>query len=146
MTRFYIRVLLLIFLTFVIGIFIFLLLLGGLEKHYFRPSFAAEMKNLGEDLEAGSPELLRESLAADGYEVVEAFTTEVSLAPWGQVSRAVPAARASPASSAPTSRPRTRSRPGPAAFTTAWARRACSRPVRRSRTRAPATRSPQPST
>ena len=51
MTRFYIRVLLLILLTFVIGIFIFLLLLGGLEKHYFRPSFAAEMKNLGEDLE-----------------------------------------------------------------------------------------------
>ena len=51
MTRFYLRVLFLIFLTFVLGIFIFLALLGGLENHYFRPSFATELQNLGEDLE-----------------------------------------------------------------------------------------------
>ena len=50
MTRFYLRVLLLIFLTYVVGIFIFLALLGGLEQHYFRPSFAAELQDLGEDL------------------------------------------------------------------------------------------------
>ena len=42
MTRFYLRVLLLIFLTYVMGIFIFLALLGGLEQHYFRPTFAAD--------------------------------------------------------------------------------------------------------
>lgn len=51
MTRFYLRVIVLILLTYLLGIFIFLVLLGSLENHFFRPSFATEMKELGEDLE-----------------------------------------------------------------------------------------------
>ena len=51
MTRFYIRVLLLMFLTFLVTIFIILGSMAGLENLYFRPQFAEQMQNLGEDLE-----------------------------------------------------------------------------------------------
>lgn len=51
MTRFYLRVIVLILLTYLLGIFIFLVLIGSLENHFFRPNFATEMKDLGEDLE-----------------------------------------------------------------------------------------------
>lgn len=51
MTRFYIRVIFLMFLTFVVTIIIILASMGELEKLYFRPHFAEQMEKLGEDLE-----------------------------------------------------------------------------------------------
>ena len=52
MTRFYLRVLLLMLLTFVVSIVLILSGLGGLERIYFRPNFATEMQALAKGLQA----------------------------------------------------------------------------------------------
>lgn len=51
MTRFYLRVLLLMLLTFVVSIVLILSGLGGLERFYFRPNFATEMQALARSLQ-----------------------------------------------------------------------------------------------
>ncbi|NNM29948.1 MAG: hypothetical protein HKO57_10520, partial [Akkermansiaceae bacterium] len=67
MTRFYLRVLLLMLLTFLVSIVLILSGIGGLEKIYFRPNFATEMQalagSLQSRLEGKSIEEAREEVA-----------------------------------------------------------------------------------